>query len=402
MPEAAPARRWVRHAPAGQSIAWAVAAGRPTQSRQPWPGLDQRYFGSGTAALAAAIEEALDRLPAAGSPRRVILPAYGCPNLLAAALKAQGEPEFVDLAPGTFAPEPQDLLCRLRKGDCVVVSVDPFGSTSLDDDFLEALEEPLRQRLVHDLAQSFAPFDPQWRAVARSTIVSFGRAKPASLTMFGLLLSVPEERDGERQRESMRDDVSVALQIKLLLRSLAYNVSLRPAVFGALSRLPFLGIGTTTFEPLGDVTQFSAGLGRYAAAAAAQVDLHWERLGAATQRMLQIALDAGAEVPAAVQAAAGSGRPLWRIPVLHDSGAAAERFSKCAAHLGVSRLYGRTMAEFAGIDAAQAQRRWPVAWRLSRTLTTLPSHGRLRDREQRQLGVWLKPGLGRRDTDIDE
>jgi hypothetical protein len=318
------------------------------------------------------------------------LPAYGCPNLLAAALQAQAEPEFLDLAPGTLVPAPRDLLHHLRQGDSVVVSVDPFGSSSFDAEFLGALDGPLRRRLVHDLAQSFAPFDPQWHAVARATIVSFGRAKPVSLTMSGLLLTTPEQRDGRSPDEPVGGDVSAALQAKLLMRVLAYNMSLRPAVFGALCRLPFLGIGSTRFEPLDDVTQVGAGVAHYVTAAAVQLDMERERLGAATEQMLQIALEAGAEVPAAVQAVTGPTRPLWRIPVVHQSEAVAQRFSQCAAHLGVSRLYGRTMGEFAGIDPVQAQRRWPVAWRLARTLTTLPSHGRLGEQERQQLAFWLK------------
>src|SRR5690606_6983739 len=62
---------------------------------------DVHLYASGTAALAAALHsvarvgEGIDR---------VVIPAYGCPALVAAALHAGLEPELIDLAPGSAFP----------------------------------------------------------------------------------------------------------------------------------------------------------------------------------------------------------------------------------------------------------------------------------------------------------
>jgi hypothetical protein len=88
-------------------------------------------------------------------------------------------------------------------------------------------------------------------------------------------------------------------------------------------------------------------------------------------------------------AEAASASELSRIPVLAPSEAYAARAVDAAGHLGVTRMYGRTMPEFAGGDPRLAEEKWPNAFALSRRLLTLPAHGRLSGGAVRRLVALL-------------
>lgn len=379
-----------RQAPAGRPVPRAVftTGGGPDPAPETslWPGLQASLFDSGTTALGAALELALGALPA-GAPRCVALPAYGCPNLAAAALWAGAVPEYYDLSPDTLGADPARLE-RLASGGVVMLNVDAFGADTLPADFPARLG-PL---LVHDLAQSFAPFAPAWRPRAAFTVASFGRAKPLSLTLGGALIAQPDAP----QRAAMAaprpiptDDIP---DWKLSLRATVYGLSLHPLAFGMLARIPALGIGRTQFTPLSEVRRLPAKWGERLAAATRELRQCLSQYLAETAAMLRLARECGARVPSSALAA-GDRVPLWRVPVLCPSPESAARLAEEGAYLGVSRLYARPLPQIMGMPAEEVAMRWPNATWIADRLVTLPAHGRLGERLQERLRRLLERRL---------
>jgi hypothetical protein len=346
-------------------------------------------FDSGTAALGQALRLAF---AAAGTPaesRVVLLPAYACPNLAAAALWAGAVPRYYDLARDTLGPAPGVLDDFESAPNVVMVHVDAFGADTFPQSV--TLSAGARGRLVHDLAQSFAPYSPDWRPRFPFTVLSSGRAKPASLTLGGVLLSGGDAAEiGPAQIEDAPSSDMSAWQWSV--RAAIYSLSLHPLVFGALARIPALGIGQTRFSPLTEAARLpERWLGIFAAAAAAVRD-SFADFTRQTAAMLQLAQDSGARLPAS--ALQNQGRaPLWRVPVFCPTPESAVALAGQGGHLGVSRLYARPLPQIMGIAPAEVVARWPQSSWIAERLVTLPTHGRLGGRLENELRRLLERHL---------
>jgi hypothetical protein len=374
-----------RHPPAGRAIPLSVLLARGDCTLESvWPHVHTSLFRSGTAALAVGLRIALDSLPA-GSSTSVALPAYGCPNLAAAALWAGGTPTYYDLSRDTFAPEREILEARLASGNQVVVHVDAFGMDTLGPFYPQDGALP-PDRMVHDLAQSYAPYAPRWRPRARYSVVSLGRAKPASLTLGGMLLATGEAATVGHAAGNEREITLSAWQCAL--RSIVYSGSLRPGLFGILSRVPQLRIGQTKFAPLNNVERLPDSWQHKVAATAIHAQRCFQTYSEQTAAMLRLAEEAGIAVPGAALRSMNK-LPLWRVPVLCATAEGAASLASLGAHLGVSRLYGKSLPELMGVSREQAEVDWPNAVWMASRLVTLPTHGRLRARARAELRALL-------------
>jgi hypothetical protein len=362
--------RVTRHAPAGRRIANGVFE-RDSRAPgiHPWCSVPAKYFDSGTSALAVAIGEARAAHPRRDAP--VWLPAYACPNLVSAARYVGAAHDFLDFAEGGSAPPVRNVLETLDHA--VAVAVDFCGIPSFAPESRGDADSG--SALVHDLAQSYRPFVPGWSPVSRRNVVSFGRAKPVSLTLGGALLGDTADAGHPVSQVGFAD---------IRLRSRIYNLSLDRRAFGVLARLPFLGIGVTRVETLSGVRALD---GDFAALVSSAVGVFRKELAntiEGTRRALSFATQAGLALPFD-PASLPADLPLWRMPVLFDEPEQASRFAHAAVGFGVSRLYQKTLPEYFGVDSQVARERWPNAWRLSRLLVTLPTHGRLTERDWQRL-----------------
>ena len=366
-----------RHAPSGRAVPMQAVRsfGDGADMGSLWPGTTVQLLDSGKAALALAIRHALDSLPV-GAGNRVALPAYGCPSLVAAALWAGAHPVFYDLA-SDLSPEPGELANCLGDEGTVVVHVDAFG---MDHGV------PDHPRLIRDLAQSFAPYQRDWRPSAVQTTISTSRAKPLSLNGGGALLTRADSIDVSSLSEAAIAKPGLALHAAL------YGLSMRSAVLGVLSSIPQIDTGGVNFSPMAGVQRMPE---RWAGAFAAAVGLTRERFDAyrdETNSMLALAYDAGVCV-AGRPSPLTNPLPLWRIPVLCQSPESATRLAAEGRHLGVSRLYSRALPVIMGETVEAAAERWPRAMWIAERLITLPTHGRLSRRQRYELGGLLRASM---------
>lgn len=190
-------------------------------------------FGSGRAALAAAF----------AAHRRddrdeVLMPAYTCWSVPAAAVRSRCRVRLYDVDPATFLPA--DPPWHEAGGSiAAVVVADLLSAARGWESAVDAIGSRFPESLVvEDRAQSW-PAGISSRGV---TLLSFGRGKPLPLGHGGALLtsgasfgvSVPAS-----QGVGLKDAVALAATVVLG----------RPGLFRLPASIPMLGVGRTVFDP---------------------------------------------------------------------------------------------------------------------------------------------------------
>jgi dTDP-4-amino-4,6-dideoxygalactose transaminase len=317
---------------------------------------------SGTAALALSLLAARRLNPAVEHPEAV-LPAYGCPDLVAAARFAGVVPVLADIAhddPGFDLPSVQRVLSPRT---IAVVAINFLGIRERLADLRILLQGHSNAVLIEDNAQWF-PARPE-ELVGDAVCLSFGRGKPVSLLGGGALLL----RGALAQVDLA---AAVAPQAEpgatLRLRFQAYNLLLRPFFYGLLSRNPFLHLGRTVFKPLHTVAALDS---RRSALLMPNIRAHLDRDSAAARRIDEF-LPAELNLPARLRARAGR---LLRYPVLCADGRQRDDLLQRLrrAGLGATAMYRRPLPEIEGVGLV-GQPSFPGAQLFADRLLTLPTH----------------------------
>ena len=213
--------------------------------------LDVRLFSSGTAALAAALHSVAR---AQDDIKEVLIPAYGCPALVAAALHAGMKPVRVDLAPGSPFPSESILNASVSGSWVALVSVNFLGLPPPVSTWNAFGGNRPSAYHIYDCCQGWpeGAACPDW---AHATVVSFGRGKPISLGGGG----------GVIFNRKLHDPVTLAPEpvgrsqgaLGFRLRSVLYNAVLDPRIFYWIDKVPGLHIGETKYEALESVEAMS-------------------------------------------------------------------------------------------------------------------------------------------------
>ena len=210
------------------------------------------FYGSGTAALAAAIATAIKR---SDCPRpEVILPAYGCPSLVSAVLFNAAKPVLVDLAPDQICLDIDRLKAALNANTVAVISVDLFGLPSLTPTHRELINRHPCS-LIHDCAQ--ATFTPERAAAVENELVvlSFGRGKPVSILTGGAVLTASNQHLPHAVTYPPAKS-SLTANLLTWLKYQAYNLIIDPRVYWLTNYLP-LKTGETHYEILHEIGKIS-------------------------------------------------------------------------------------------------------------------------------------------------
>ncbi|MDA8347873.1 MAG: DegT/DnrJ/EryC1/StrS family aminotransferase [Pseudomonadota bacterium] len=327
-------------------------------------------YASGTAALAAALSACVQR--AAIDRAEIIMPAYGCPDLIAACLYAGATPRLVDVSHNCWSYDLQALRHSLTDRTIAVVAVNLLGlgdgATSVRD-----LCQQHSIALIQDSAQ-YLPREPfDWPG--DSVILSFGRGKPLNLLYGGALIG---SRDDSRPaplpstRAPIRDRL-----LDTRAAGLAFNLLTLPHPFWLLSHLPGTGLGTVRYNPL-------------AASEATPLPEHaWTRVGPAFAQYChapsysrRIWADAIEEWRAFGVDALRGPEPMVPLEPLRLALLAPDRIARdgivdrlSRSHLGASRFYGVDLPRIGLIpECVRQQGPFPNAARLADRLYTIPTH----------------------------
>jgi dTDP-4-amino-4,6-dideoxygalactose transaminase len=205
---------------------------------------------SGTAALALGIQLAMERRPDIKHPE-VLLPAYGCPDLVAATVYAGARPVLVDIG----EDDPGYDLGRLEQvwsGNTVAVVAVNFLGIRERVETLAGIARCHDAWLIEDSAQWYPEPAPGENSLspAHAMVLSFGRGKPVSLLGGGaLLLKEAAMAIGAAQRLPASSSKRGVLLSKLVI----YNIVIRPFWYTWLTMVPGLGLGETRFGPLAGI-----------------------------------------------------------------------------------------------------------------------------------------------------
>jgi dTDP-4-amino-4,6-dideoxygalactose transaminase len=211
---------------------------------------DSVFVNSGTAALSLAVKLSTDSKQTLHSPE-VILPAYGCPDLIAAVVAQGARPVLVDLMEGRPWMNLEALENAVTVNTVGIVAVGFLGIPERLHD-LRRIADKNDVTLIEDSAQVFPPSSSA-NGLADYVILSFGRGKPINLMGGGALLIRKDHAERSTSVLGTLPEVEVSAGAVWQFKRWLFNLLLTRPLYGLMERMPFLGIGQTVFHPLASI-----------------------------------------------------------------------------------------------------------------------------------------------------
>lgn len=208
-----------------------------------FPGYLALWVNSGTAALALALIAARKLRPQITQPQ-VILPGYGCPDLIAAAEYAGVGVVLADIGRDDPGYDLAALKAALTPSTIAVVAVNFLGIRERLTELRELIGPDIA--LIEDNAQWFP--EPASDLQGDLVCLSFGRGKPVSLLGGGALLV--KQTLAERILPQLTVSEAINSSASYPLKVAAYNMLLNPIAYMLLSRNPLLKLGQTRYKEL--------------------------------------------------------------------------------------------------------------------------------------------------------
>jgi dTDP-4-amino-4,6-dideoxygalactose transaminase len=366
--------------PAGNTVRWAHGASDDKSIADLLSPYLPFYYQSGTAALAAALIVAKAIKPV--DQPEVILPAYGCPDLISAALYAGLCPILADFEPDRPWMSIDHLECLMSENTVAIVAVNLLGISERHAQ-LKVISDKVGALLIEDSAQAFpGKSEPRiWQGDL--VVLSFGRGKPVSLLGGGAVLCKDEKLSTQLLSATIsdNDETLTGYRVKTAL----YNVMIKPRLFWFPASLPFLHLGETRFHPLMDIggigkvqkNLLSVNIEAYQAR-----DLHAQRQISGmfrpfTQTYPEYCLDLTEVCDTHPE------RPLLRYPALLKGDMRNRVLSRLSRYgLGGSPMYPTVLTAIEGLDQIlDSSLQYPNAVKFAANFMTLPTHDSVRSKD---------------------
>ncbi len=203
---------------------------------------------SGTAALTVS----LLILKKTSPKNEVILPAYSCPSLVAAVVKAGLTPVLCDMQPSRLTLDLERLAAVVGPQTLAVIAVHLFGIPE-DVSAIKKLAETSGFFVLEDAAQAFGNYcnalKGPYGALGDLGVISFGRGKPLNLLSGGaVILNQPALMPhAESVYASLPSPSQVGFLPGYILLLLLYSVFFHPRTHWLPRSIPFLKLGETYY-----------------------------------------------------------------------------------------------------------------------------------------------------------
>lgn len=353
-----------------------------------------RFYASGTAALAAAVASVL-LADVDGKVRKssvadaeIILPAYGCPDLVSAVIFAGAKPVLVDLQADRPWLDLGKLAEAININTVAIVGVNLFGISERWTQ-LRALAEQENVILIEDSAQYFPGNDELVDWQGDLVVFSFGRGKPVSLLGGGAVYARKEVLY-KRLLEARSSSAGTMQKITYYLKARLYNAMILPHLYWLPQSMPFLHLGETRYHALPEIGVMDSV--RKSLLSANTLRYQNDNKAAQSSDKISNRLDSVANVTdLAVICGMPSERRLLRFPILVDAGARDELYQKLKqAGLGASIMYPASMPEIEGLEPFFAGQSFPQAEAFASKLLTLPVHAQVSDQDIEKMAKFLE------------
>lgn len=346
------------------------------------------FFNSGTAALCVALERCRERYGIQNP--EVLLPAYGCPDLIAACIRASVYPRLFDVMPSRWSFSAETLSRHITTSTIAVIAVNLLG---IGDGAISLSEFCKRKglALIQDSAQALPRIKAHWPG--DYIVLSFGRGKPLNLLGGGALID----------RLNSDTDVSdFVRRVRLLdcvrssrIAAVAFNILTKPTPYWLLSALPGIGLGRVFYEPLKDTGQLSesrlkkldSAFSEYLKQPSYRTSIWRPALQAWNSLGISPLFGDSTEVPP----------EALRLTLLAPTQAARDQIFNLLyrAHLGATRLYRDALPDIPGMPKLVSdQGPFPNATDLAHRLLTLPTHDLVTqstvDSTRQIIDVWYR------------
>ncbi|MBT1450663.1 DegT/DnrJ/EryC1/StrS family aminotransferase [Glaciecola sp. XM2] len=340
---------------------------------------------SGTAALALAIEQA--RLERNVTQPEVLLPAYGCPDLIAAAEFAQVKPILIDVQPSTPWMNLDLVASAINDNTVAIVAVTFLGIRER----IALLQEHIGKRniaLIEDSAQ-WCPSQTTETYNTEIAILSFGRGKPVSMMGGGLLLSKNKLHPSPSIDELKAQPSASALEaLKYKLKARVFNTILQPLVYGLVSRLPFLSIGETQYKALDDIEPMQATAKSLLSANIQHYQTKYDRSEQLRTIMANPNLKAAGIVDLGSQCGLSGKAKQLRFPILFPNTQLRDDClqAMAASGLGASAMYGKALYQIDQVEPKAALHTSDaMAQDFASRVLTLPTHEFVNDTHLKKI-----------------
>jgi len=209
------------------------------------------YFSSGRAALWLYLKTVSILRP---GKREVVVPAYTCPSIASAVLKAGLTPVLCDNNLSDLGYLFDELQKKVGEKTLAVIVVHLYG-IPVNIDRIQTLCQDNETFLVEDAAQAFGNTfsetpDMKLGMAGDAGFFSFGRGKPISILHGGILTLKSNEiyKKAVNLYERMSGCSPIQGVNYCLLVGL-YSLFSHPRLYWLPQRIPFLNLGGTVFEP---------------------------------------------------------------------------------------------------------------------------------------------------------
>lgn len=323
----------------------------------------------------------------------VALPAYTCFSVPAAVARARLKIAPIDIDPHTFELDCSQVAALPERRLLCVIGCNLFGFPS---DFSSILEITRAKGayVVDDAAQALGASRNGRLAGTLGDVglYSLGRGKALGSIEGGLIVTNSEEiADALQSEVKSLGAPSLLHGTGLLFEMVAYSVLLRPSLYWIPNSVPFLGLGTTRFNPsfaTDELHPLSMGLLPSAMADLERVNEIRRRNACAVAEALE---GTEFELPSP---AAGSLPTFVRLPVLACNRTVRDRVVARLRHAGIgaSTFYPGAICDIEGIDPYMAEPgvHRKTAESLSEKLFTLPVHPLVTSKDVERIGETVR------------
>ena len=345
-----------------------------------------QFYTSGTAALAAAITAAM-KLKNCSRPE-IILPAYGCPDLVSAVIYAGAKPVLVDLEAERPWIDLSQLAAAITENTVAIVAVNLFGIAERWTKLRE-LARPGDVVLIEDSAQYFPGKDEQIDLQGELVVFSFGRGKPVSLLGGGAVLTKKAPLFDLLPKTQIKA-ATLSQRFSFGLKARIYNAMISPFLYWLPQALPFLHLGETRYHILPDIEAMNQVRADLLASniSCYQDDARAKGRCEKISTMLN-SFDGVIDLPQVC--AVKRNRRLLRYPVLVESAERDRIYGKLhQAGLGASIMYPASLPEINGLNHIfDKDHNFPNAQLFASRLITLPIHSSVSDKDLDSINILL-------------